>query len=62
MVVADETLRRKIRAEYPDCYSRIELRRAFMSDELGFELTDEGRQAVAEEDALRLTNNGELNV
>ena len=43
------------------CHHSYGIKSIFIG-ELGFELTDEGREAVAEADALRLTNKGKLNV
>jgi Xaa-Pro aminopeptidase len=41
VVIADETLRRQIAAEFPECYSRCLKRRAFMMDVLGIQLPEE---------------------
>jgi hypothetical protein len=41
VVLADETLRRAIQDQYPDCYARCMARRAFMTDVLGFDLPGE---------------------
>ena len=41
LVIADDALRRQIQREYPECLARIEERRRFMTEVLGFELADE---------------------
>ncbi len=41
IALADETLRRDFAAKYPEAWSRIERRRAFMNDELGIRLKPE---------------------
>jgi len=41
IALADEALREKIAAHYPEAWSRIEARRAFMADVLGIRLKPE---------------------
>lgn len=41
LVLADAALRRQIEASYPACYERIQQRRKFMQEVLGFELPEE---------------------
>ena len=41
VVIADETLRRQIREQFPECFARCQKRRAFMMDVLGIEVPEE---------------------
>ena len=41
VVIADETLRRQIQTQFPDCFARCQKRRDFMTDVLGIPLPDE---------------------
>jgi Xaa-Pro aminopeptidase len=41
VVLADASLRARLREAYPDCYERCQKRRAFMASVLGIELADE---------------------
>lgn len=41
VVLADRSLRTELAEQYPDCYARMQGRRAFMTDVLGFELPEE---------------------
>jgi hypothetical protein len=41
VVIADETLRRQIQEQFPDCFARCQKRRAFMIDVLGIEVPEE---------------------
>jgi hypothetical protein len=41
IVIADKDLQGKLRAQYPDCFSRCVRRREFMQNTLGIEVTDE---------------------
>jgi hypothetical protein len=41
IALADEALRSEIRGKYPECWQRIERRRAFMARELGIKLKPE---------------------
>jgi hypothetical protein len=40
-VIADETLRRQIREQFPDCFARCQKRRDFMANVLGIPLPQE---------------------
>ncbi len=41
VVIADESLRRQLQEQFPDCFSRCQKRRAFMIDILGIEVPEE---------------------
>jgi len=41
VVIADESLRKQIRAQFPGCFARCQKRRDFMTDVLGIPLPDE---------------------
>jgi len=41
VVIADEDLRRRLKAEYPECFSRCTARRRFMTEVLGIPLAEE---------------------
>jgi hypothetical protein len=41
VALADEALRREIRARFPDCFARCQKRREFMTDVLGIPLPQE---------------------
>ncbi len=41
LVLADAGLRRQLQAQYPACFARCQMRRAFMTDVLGIELPEE---------------------
>jgi hypothetical protein len=41
VVIADDTLRRQIQKEHPDCFTRCQKRRDFMRDVLGIGLPEE---------------------
>jgi hypothetical protein len=41
VVIADETLRRQIQDQFPDCFARCQKRRGFMTNVLGIELAEE---------------------
>ncbi len=41
VVIADETLRRQLRTQFPDCFARCQKRREFMTDVLGIGLPEE---------------------
>ena len=41
VVIADETLRRQIQEQFPECFARCQKRRTFMMDVLGIEVPEE---------------------
>jgi hypothetical protein len=41
VVIADESLRRQIKEQFPDCFARCQRRRTFMIDVLGIEVPEE---------------------
>ena len=41
VVLADETLRRQIRDQFPECFAHCQKRRTFMIDVLGIEVPEE---------------------
>ena len=41
VVIADETLRRQLQEQFPECFARCQKRRTFMMDVLGIEVRKE---------------------